>query len=72
MLSMIVDSESSSDGNNGPMDCLVCVEDLQKRLKDAVLLPYLEQTSSLDNHNYFNSSIQDKTIRDVGHCSGKS
>jgi hypothetical protein len=67
---MIVDSESSSDGNNGIMDCLVCVEDLQKRLKDAVLLPYLEQTSTLDNHNYFNPSIQDKTIRDVGHCSG--
>ena len=70
MLSMIVDSESSSDGNNGPMDCLVCVEDLQKRLKDAVLLPYLEQTSTFDSHNYFSPSIQDKTIRDVGHCSG--
>ena len=67
---MIVDSGSSSGGNNGTVDCLVCVEDLQKRLKDAVLLPYLEQTSTLDNHNYFKSSIQDKTIRDVGHCSG--
>lgn len=71
MLSMLVGSESTNDGCNSIMDTLVCVGDLQKRLKDAVLPNYLEQTNNFENYNDFDPPIQDKTRRAVGHCSGK-
>ena len=71
MLSMIVGSDSTNDGCNDIMDTLVCVGDLQKRLKGAVLPNYLEQTNNFENYNDFDPPVQDKTMRVVGHCSGK-
>lgn len=70
MLSMIVGSDSTNDGCNGIMDTLVCVGDLQKRLKDAVLPYHVGQTNNFENYNDFDPPIQDKTMRVVGHCSG--